>query len=170
MGYLQDGARGIRDAFAETKLDPAVDAILEATWLATGTGEELSEMLGELGAHLRQGGHGREADLCLALREAVDAFAEPRMTPEWFVAKVLRITGWGKPSPTLAAQGYFERRRTKGAVLRALGEVCQDLADQRVARIRKEIRRQERCDQVWGVARTALAIGTLGISRAFEDV
>ena len=170
MGYLQDAADLIRDAFAEENITPALDAIMGAVWDTTGSRSELSELLGELDGHLKDTGHPGEAGFCRAMKEAVDGFRGDGLGLEWFVTQALRVTGWAKPSPTLAARDYLETRRLRAAVAEAFVETRREILARRLERRREEMRREERRERVRGVAMTALAIGTLGISRAFEDL
>lgn len=100
----------VKEAFAAQHVGPAVDILFATFWEPTETSAETARLLQCADAQLIVDGSRKEAEFCASLCEAL--LVERKLgdiAPAWFVAEILRITGWTKnnPTPTAYAENYI---------------------------------------------------------------
>lgn len=166
MSYLDDSCDCVREAFETDKIGTALIAFQKGLWNPTETQGELRDLVAEVGDALRADGDVEESDFCRDLLKRLEGAKDGQMELAWFLTETLRVTGWAKPSPTRAVEDHLKGIRD----LAVLAEACQRvIASRGEARLRAYVREAE-SERRWEKARRiGMAVGTLGLSLAFED-
>ena len=158
---IDDIVEKVSDAFDSDNVDESISLLLEAFWDTTETADELASFIREIGQEFAE--LDGAAIFCQELASSVKAQkgAEDTLTLKWFVAEIIRITGWVTvPSPNTFATGYLVRQEFRREIAGVLLRACV----QRAAR-------EERSRRRWSIARKAgliaAAIPTAGTSLLF---
>ncbi len=111
------------EACGADAVDEAVGLVLKAFWQNSDTAAQVRAHLGLVGRALAARGDGRAAALCARLSGGLrDRLAQGRdVSPHWFVAEVVRVTGWvPAPSVDRHATAYLARRELRGRLAMAV--------------------------------------------------
>ncbi len=172
MSYLDEAREHVLTAFEIDGVEDALSALQAAFWSPVDTYSEVLDLVAEVGVALGERGHVPEAEFCARLHESASRLSgNGPVGAEPFLVTCLQVAGWGKPSPTRLVRAYLERCEIRSAVASALLEVLSERRREHLESLRRDEARRDRVDSVKRFAgKAALAVGTFGVSLAFDDL
>ena len=147
---ISDLSKKVLAAFDSTDVDESIALLVAAFWNTTETSAELQNFAQQVSADLRAADNIPEAEFCEQLHTALleREKSGEQIKIKWFIAEILRITGWVKiPSPTRYASEYLDRNARKAAVAAALLQALPGILAQRAARSRGRALLQRESDR-----------------------
>lgn len=166
MSHLDLPLDCVRKSFAESDVIRALALLHKGLWEQTETRRELLALIREVGDRLAAEGATEEAEFCAEFGRRVDALDGRGIEFDWFLAEILWVTGWAKPSPKRIVDQYLDIIERAQAMVEARSSLPHRLS----LTVRHSAPRPApRGTGMERVGRIAMAIGSLGVSEVWRD-